>query len=103
MPTYEWSASSPERMTYHEAQAYCLALREGGHAWRLPEVWELVTLVNYHASSPACDLPDTNNAGYWSNTRCHEDVTFAWGVGFGDGYVGNSTLDTRSYVRAVRP
>ena len=75
--------------------------------WRLPEISELLTIVDYSKNSPAIDsalFPDTKNDWYWTNTAyAGSPSDCAWYVGFLDGY---SYCDGRDFsvgfVRAVR-
>jgi len=82
-----------------------------GHCdWRLPNVNELQTLVDYGRFSPAID-PVFNNgtdsftqsAGCWSSTTIATTSDFAWGVFFFNGGMGaDSKTDNVDCVRAVR-
>jgi hypothetical protein len=88
----------------------------GHEDWRLPNRFELETLVNLGASSPAThsrfwrdcflgcsDCSCTRSSFYWSSTTWHPDRRAAWCMSFTD---GGTDLDlkatARHYVRAVR-
>jgi hypothetical protein len=88
-----------------------------GHCdWRVPNVRELASLVNYENFNPAvspvfktnCDWPCTvltcsctQNSLYWSSTSVAA-TTLAWYVDFAQGVVNTSTTNRDNYVRAVR-
>ncbi|MCK6556790.1 DUF1566 domain-containing protein [Candidatus Binatia bacterium] len=85
--------------------------------WRLPNINELQSLVNYGASSPAIDAAFntacaasctvttcscTVSAYYWSSTTTQDYPNFAWDVTFGIGLVVAYDKSGTNYVRAVR-
>jgi hypothetical protein len=76
----------------------------GGHTdWRLPELWELVSLVDYTRTNPAIDpIFMTVAYFYWSATTYADDPDYAWYVDFFNGYVGTGFKADDFYVRAVR-
>ena len=90
------------------AIAYCEALILGGHSdWRLPNVKELKSIVDYGALNPAANtayFPSTKTSYYWSSTSFNKYTSEAWNVNFIDGYVGNNTNGKTypNYVRCVR-
>lgn len=82
----------------------------GHNDWRIPNINELLTLVNYGKVAPATDTvfnsqPDSSTRvfGYWSSTSFPDDPSTAWYVDFAFGSVarGNKLL-AGYYVRAVR-
>jgi hypothetical protein len=89
-----------------------------GHKdWRLPNRRELESLVDmgrvFPAIAPAFDggcLPGctvlqcscTNVSYYWASTSYALSPSFAWFVGFNDGYIGALDKADLNYVRAVR-
>ena len=77
---------------WQEAVDYCAALGRGS---RLPEVKELISLVDYSQFLPA--LPDghpftgvQSAVNYWSATTNASSPPGAWGVTFSDGHVDTS-------------
>lgn len=80
--------------------------------WRLPQRWELRSLVDYSKAGshrPTIDedfFPNTLAKWYWSATPFAMDKDFAWGVSFYDGGDGNNVKrrqeDRFSHVRLVR-
>jgi len=78
--------------------------------WRLPNINELQTLVDYGRVAPAID-PKFNNgvdsftqsSFYWSSTTYQSNPFLAWSVYFFDGQVNLILKNSgSSYVRAVR-
>jgi hypothetical protein len=89
-----------------------------GHAdWRLPNIVELHSMVNFGTSNPAtysafstgctaacspitcsCTIPDN----YFSSTTDQGSPSHAWIVNLGDGAIYDDTKLLTNYVRAVR-
>jgi Protein of unknown function (DUF1566) len=78
--------------------------------WRLPNINELLTLLDYGQNSPAID-PIFNSAGsftksegYWSSTTYQRPTSYALFVDFNDGGLvhGLNKEPFALYVRAVR-
>ena len=87
------------------------ALRFGGYDdWRLPNIRELASLIDYGKFNPAVasEFDDCGNGSctvagsYWSSTTAESATFLAWRVNFYDGahLVGGKTFTMR--VRAVR-
>ena len=87
----------------------------GHNDWRLPNVKELQSIVNYQfwAVSDAFKIPCAPGAtvtggsctaasGYWSSTTFAGSPGFAWGVGFFVGDVDVVSKSSSNHVRAVR-
>jgi hypothetical protein len=96
------------KYTWQEALQYCDGLGLAGFDdWRLPNVRELQSIVDYGHFDPAIDpVFGAVSDWYWSSTTYDPiDPNHAWYVRFWDGYVivdKNFAKDTRYYVRAVR-
>jgi len=91
---------------WEDAIAYCEDLDLAGHTdWRLPDEYELQSIVDYGRYNPAIDttvFPGTNPTFYWSSSTCANDAGDAWSVSF---YAGNPDEDGKTntrYVRCVR-
>lgn len=98
-----------------EVDSFLKALNDsrfGGHAdWRLPELGELATLVDYEISEPgpASDSDyfwDTVPSFYWSRTSmiipCSSTRGTVWGVDFDKGTLSSGYFLLANHVRAVR-
>lgn len=84
--------------------ALAIANAAGG-GWRLPNVKELVSLVDITRSSPTIDpvaFPATLISSYWSSTPYNDYPDFAWAVGFNFGAVNFWHTDIGYRVRLVR-
>ena len=111
--TYSWSTAFTSKVATLNSTSFA------GHAdWRLPNVNELQSLVDYGTVNPA--VSSAFNAGcapgcivtscsctrsfyYWPSTSSQSSPTLAWTVFFGNGLVGNSSKSTSTYhARAVR-
>jgi triacylglycerol esterase/lipase EstA (alpha/beta hydrolase family) len=88
------------------AISYCEGLTFAGKGdWRLPNVKELQTLVDYSKDNPATDLslfPGTNSSDYWSSTTTAFNMIVAWCVSFYDGDMSTRYKSFNNYVRCVR-
>ncbi|HVR74512.1 MAG TPA: DUF1566 domain-containing protein [Planctomycetota bacterium] len=87
-----------------DALAYCENLSFAGHDdWRLPNVRELQSIVDYGRSGPSIDsVLGAVSSAYWSSTSYADYPYVAWGVYF---IHGNVNLDGKGnfyHVRAVR-
>ena len=76
----------------------------GGHNdWRVPNIKELQSIVDYSRINPAASVPGSTAAGfYWSSTTNAGNSSNAWNVNFNDGNVNNDDKNNSLRVRAVR-
>ncbi|MFO7736350.1 MAG: DUF1566 domain-containing protein [bacterium] len=77
----QW-ASQKSTKNWKGALEYCESLDWAGcDDWRLPNVMELRTLVNWSAYSPASSLPGMNTGSwFWTSTTDVTDYSKAWYV-----------------------
>lgn len=91
---------------WNESMFYCEELDLTGYDdWRPPTVKELQSIVDYNFVNPAIDIdyfPKTSASCYWSSSTYANNISLAWTVGFGYGYVSVSSKANNNNVRAVR-
>ena len=101
--------------TWANALADCAALQDGDHGltdgstagdWRLPNVRELQSLIDYGRSFPA--LPSGHpftgvwSAGYWSSSADAVSTSAAWNVNLVNGHVNGDHMTSPYRVWPVR-
>ena len=94
--------------TWAAAGTYCQNLSLGGKSdWRLPNVKELSSLIDYRQPNPGPVIsrvmfPTTQLSYYWSASSYAASSSNAWRVFFGNGSVNASNEAGSYYVRCVR-
>ncbi|MEW6441841.1 MAG: DUF1566 domain-containing protein [bacterium] len=95
--------------TWSDAISYCDSLVLGSYTdWRLPNVYEIESIVDYSSYNPAIDLfyfPGTNSSGfvyYWSSSSDALHPERAWFLYFLDGDIGSIEKSHNYYARCVR-
>ena len=90
--------------TWEEAVNAVAESRFAGYSdWRLPVMWELITIVDYSRSGPAIDpIFKAVADNYWSATTYAPNPDVAWQVNFNIGLVDFDDKNFTRYVRAVR-
>ena len=96
--------SAPGKYTWQQALRYCEGLDLAGRDdWRLPNVNELQSIVDYSRWEPSIDpVFAAEPWGYWSSSTYLPDSRYAWGVGFLIGFVNRDSKSLGYHVRAVR-
>ena len=103
-----WQQDGAGQMNWETALSYCENLVLAGYDdWRLPNINELQSLVDYSTYDPAIDtsaFPHTMSYTYWSSTTYSNITDSAWSVHFYNGVVGTNYKLNNMYgsVRAVR-
>jgi hypothetical protein len=99
-----WEAGDSDEVDHEGALDYCADLDLGGHAWRLPSIRELATLVDEAKVGPAIDesvFPDTkygsrSNNWYWAaDADAQSDAH--WALNFDDGFTGTNKGQSGSW------
>ena len=99
--------------THANAISFCQNLSLAGNTdWRLPNIKELISLVDYRQRDPAIDrvaFPNTQSTIYWSATSLVLTPTQAYTVpfvttngGFESGVLLNTPKTSDAAVRCVR-
>jgi hypothetical protein len=100
------SEGSASAYTWQGAIDYCDSLASAGHDdWRLPDIHELVSIVDFTKYDPAIDtiaFSATPPDHYWSSSSSANNVSNAWNVYFYFGYVSYGDKSGAYYVRCVR-
>ncbi len=96
--------SAPGSYTWQGAMSYCENLDFANHSdWRLPDVRELQSIVDYDRFNPAINpVFSSSSVWYWSSSQFAGDTSYAGVVGFYNGGIDHHTLGSRYAVRAVR-
>ena len=86
-----WQQGEPGQMSWGNALSYCVGLTLGGQSdWRLPNVKELRSLVDYTRSGLLINtllFPNAHASHYWSSTTNAYYPHLAWYVHFSYGLV----------------
>jgi len=97
--------TAPDRYTWQQALKYCENLTLAGHSdWRLPNVRELQSIVDYRRRNPSIDpVFGAVPLSYWSASSCVAEPQYAWRVLF---FIGSVLVNDKTEggysVRAVR-
>lgn len=93
--TFQWSSAASQ----------CTSLTLAGKTWRLPNVEELQTLVDYGNNNPAIDttyFPNNPTGAFWTISEHAPSFNiFAWFVSFQYGDVAYSSKTNNFYIRCV--
>ena len=77
-----------------------------GHTdWRLPNIRELISIVEEQCYNPAINLnrfPNAPSSSVWSGSPNANNTNNAWNVNFNNGNSNNNNRNNDQYVRLVR-
>jgi hypothetical protein len=90
-------------MSWQLAMQSCKNLNLAGRVWRLPNINELYTLVDYNYSNNINTslFPNNESSLYWSSTTQVNSVNNAWRLTFSSGGTTPNTKTGVHYVRCV--
>ena len=80
------------------------ALAQSGSGWRLPNIKELLSIVEVSCGSPAANIkifPNTPNVFFWTGSP-YTNNNQVWSVSFEDGNDEGGNKSTQGAVRLVR-
>lgn len=102
-----WQRDSDARsFTWAEAKQYCACWSaDGSTGWRLPSRIELVSLVDWTASSPSLDaraFPGTPSENFWTSSPVTIDPGLGYLVFFLNGHTTYSDMEYAYRARCVR-
>ncbi len=102
-----WEVNPTGVMNWESAVDHCVYLDTGGHSdWRLPDIEELLSLVDYSQSGPAVppDFPGNidNYWPYWAVTTLASNSGLAWYVYFPNGDSRFEYKDRNRFAWCVR-
>ncbi len=103
---WQQESDNSERI-WDDAKLYCNDLKLGDYNdWRLPNLKELLSIVNYDSYSPSIDqsyFTNTESSSYWSSITYSKSNQYAWNVNFKYGYaIQESKTGSSNHVRCVR-
>ena len=76
----------------------------GISGWRLPNIDELMSIVEKRCTKPSINLqvfPDTGSDFFWSSSSFVGDHGYAYNVFFGRGCISNDLISSTFYIRLV--
>jgi hypothetical protein len=88
-------------LEWMDGKVHSQECKDLGLVWRLPEIWELLSIVDFDMSEPATELPGMKNDIYWTAQKFSASKGAAWVVNFryGSMYIYNSLY--KNLVRLV--
>ncbi len=102
------AAGAVNTIAWDVALAQCENLSYAGRTdWRMPNIKELISIVNYQNYNPAIDIvyfPNTPYSNYhMASTTYSNGTSINWEVSFADGSVNHNAYKSQvNYVRCVR-
>lgn len=98
-----WQNHYVENKTWQEALNYCETSTYAGYDdWRLPNMNELISLINYDRYNPASDFPDMQPKTFWSSSTYQYNTSKALIISLKNGYVGSHNKTMSSNTICVR-
>lgn len=103
---YDKNTNNGKVGNWEYSKEYCENLTLGGYGdWRLPNIYELLTLIDNTKSKEPYVIEGIKNIvskGYWSSASYAFDTSLAWFLSFSSGDGGWYYKTDSYYVRCVR-
>jgi len=109
---YSDNSNTVKTGDWEEALSYCTNLSLNGGGWRVPNIRELLSIVDYTVIEPSISgvftrtgVDSFGSSPYWSSTTDSSNFNYALSVDFMFGTQDNpryKSLDSDVYVRCVR-
>lgn len=98
-----WADAYSNKETWKSALKYCEDLNYGGVSnWRLPNINELKSLLNYSLKNPVTSFPGMPLQSFWASTSYKGYKEYGWYVNFFSGEVYYHTKSSLYHARCVR-
>ena len=82
LTNFQWTKEIVSSKNWKESLEYCENLNYGNFEdWRLPNINELITLINTKKYDPASDFPNIFSGAFWASTTFDAENVSAWSVG----------------------
>jgi len=99
----EWTKTAVDNKTWQQAIDYCDSIEYSNKSdWRLPDSYELESLVNISKSSPASDFPHIGSIVFWTSGVLAVDNDYAFFVDFNYGKTGGASKAEAKSLICVR-
>lgn len=88
-------------LDWQSAKLHAQNCKDLGIVWRIPEIWELLSIVNYNMSKPASEIDEMKADIYWTAQNYIASNGGAWVVNFDFGslYIYNKSY--KNWLRMV--
>jgi hypothetical protein len=100
-------SGNPSKFKWSDAVGFCNSADWGGHMeWRLPDIWESLSIVDFGLAGPAIDgvaFPATSCTDYyWTSLTIPESDGSAWVLDYYNGGLNVENKGASKFIRCVR-